>query len=59
VMPRTAVRLVARVDRDTGVVEHRRVRRRRTLCSQGGLAGAYALVNNGPDFAAQLARAIA
>jgi len=59
VVPRTAVRLVARVDRDTGVVEHRRVRRRRTLCSQGGLAGGYALVNNGPDFAAQLARAIA
>lgn len=58
-VPRTATRLVLRLDRDTGVVEHRRVRRRRKLCHQGGLAGGYALVNDGPDFAAQLARAIA
>ena len=58
VVPRTSVRHVARIDSDTGAVEHRRVRRRRTLCNQGGLAGGYALVNNGPDFAAQLARAI-
>ena len=59
VAPRTAVRLVPRVDRDTGVVAHRRVRRRRTLCNQGGLAGGYALVNDGPAFASQLAHAIA
>ncbi|MCH9736300.1 MAG: hypothetical protein K0U78_17395 [Actinomycetia bacterium] len=58
VVPRTATRLVPRVDRNTGIVEYRRVRRRRTLCNQGGLAGGYALVNDGPDFAAQLARAI-
>lgn len=38
VMPRTAIRLVRRLDCDTGVVSHRRVRRRRTLCNQGGLA---------------------
>ncbi|MGV0482434.1 rolling circle replication-associated protein [Mycobacterium kansasii] len=59
VVPRTAIRLVPRVDRDTGVVTHRRVRRRGTICNQGGLSGGYALVNNGPEFAAQLARAIA
>ncbi|WP_459952984.1 rolling circle replication-associated protein [Mycobacterium avium] len=59
VVPHTAVRLVPRVQRDTGAVKHRRVRRRRTLCSQGGLAGGYALVNDGPNFAAQLARASA
>lgn len=58
VLPRTARRLVTRIDRDTGVVTHRRVRRRRTLCDQGGLAGGYALVNDGPAFAVQLARAI-
>lgn len=58
VMPRTATRLVSRLDRETGVVAHRRVRRRRTLCDQGGLAGGYALVNDGPAFAVQLARAI-
>jgi hypothetical protein len=58
VIPRTAVRLVPRVNRDTGVVKYRKVRRRRALCSQGGLAGGYALVNDGPAFAAQLARAI-
>jgi hypothetical protein len=55
VVPRTAVRLVPRVDYKTGAVVHRRVRRRRTLCNQGGLAGGYALVNNGPEFAVQLA----
>lgn len=58
VVPRTATRLVPRVGGATGVVKHRRVRRRRTLCNQGGLSGGYALVNNGPGFAAQLARAI-
>jgi hypothetical protein len=59
VVPRTAVRLVDRIKRETGVVTHRRVRRRRPLCDRGGLAGGYALVNDGPSFAAQLARAIA
>ncbi len=58
VVPRTTTRLVPRVDRATGVVVHRRVRRRRTLCGQGGLAGGYALVNNGPAFASQLAAAV-
>lgn len=58
VIPRTAIRFVAHVDGETGVVKHRRVRRRRTLCNQGGLAGGYALVNDGSHFAAQLARAI-
>lgn len=58
IVPRVAVRLIPRIDRDTGAVKHRRVRRRRTLCNQGGLAGGYALVNGGPGFAAQLARAI-
>ncbi len=58
VVPRTAVRLVPRVDRDTGAVAHRRVRRRRALCNQGGLAGGYALVNDGPSFASQLAAAL-
>lgn len=58
VVTRTATRLVPRVDRGTGVVAHRRVRRRRTLCDQGGLAGGYALVNDGPSFAAQLATAL-
>ncbi|MEB3070168.1 hypothetical protein K5L39_13335 [Mycolicibacter sp. MYC017] len=58
VVPRTAVRLVPRIDRDTGMVKHRHVRRRRTLCGHGGLAGGYALVNDGPNFAARLAGAI-
>lgn len=58
VVPRTATRLVSRLDRETGVVQYRRVRRRRTLCTHGGLAGGYALVNDGPTFAVQLARAI-
>ncbi|BAX96090.1 hypothetical protein MSTE_00755 [Mycobacteroides stephanolepidis] len=59
VVPRTAHRIVQRVDRSTGIVTHRRVRRRRHICDQGGLNGGYALVNNGPAFAAQLARALA
>lgn len=58
VVPRNAIRLVPRVNRETGAVSYRRVRRRRTLCNQGGLAGGYALMNDGPAFAAQLARAI-
>lgn len=59
VVPRTAHRIVQRADRTTGLVTHRRVRRRRHLCDQGGLNGGYALVNDGPSFAAQLARAVA
>nr|WP_234816532.1 hypothetical protein [Mycolicibacterium agri] len=55
VVPRTATVLVPRVDCETDVVAYRRVRRRRPLCNQGGLAGGYALVNNGPEFAVQLA----
>jgi hypothetical protein len=58
VVPRTATRLVPRVDLATGVVQYRRVRRRRTFCNQGGLAGGYALVNDGPAFASQLAAAL-
>lgn len=58
VVPRTAHRIVQRVDHTTGVVTHRRVRRRRQICDQGGLNGGYALVNNGPIFAAQLASAV-
>ena len=37
VVPRTVIRRVSRVDRDTGAVEHRRMRQRRALRSQGGL----------------------
>ncbi|SIC45928.1 rolling circle replication-associated protein [Mycobacteroides abscessus] len=58
VVPRTATRLVPRVDQGTGVVVHRKVRRRRTLCNQGGLAGGYVLVNDGPAFASRLAVAL-
>jgi len=58
VVPRTADRDVERVDSQTGKVRHRRVRRRRLLCSRGGLAGGYALVNDGPAFASQLAAAL-
>lgn len=58
VVPRTAIRRVPRLDHETGVVKHRRIRRRRTLCSQGGLDGGYALVNDGPVFGAQLAAAL-
>ena len=59
VVPRTAVRLVRRVEEATGRVRYRRVRRRRQLCDQGGLAGGFAQVDSGPEFAAQLARAVA
>ncbi|MFP1155061.1 hypothetical protein ACK280_23700 [Mycobacterium sherrisii] len=58
VVPRTAIRLVPRVEHDTGVVAHRRVRRRQVFCNQGGLAGGYALVNDGPAFASSLAAAL-
>jgi hypothetical protein len=58
VVPRTAHRIVQRVDRSTGKVTHRQVRRRRLVCDQGGLNGGYALVNDGPAFAAQLSRAV-
>lgn len=58
VVPRMAHRAVQRVDITTGKVGHRRVRRRRHLCGQGGLAGGYALVNDGPAFASQLAAAL-
>ena len=59
VVPRTAKVSVTRVDPQTGRVTFRRVRRRRQLLSQGGLAGGFALANNGPEFAFQLARALA
>jgi hypothetical protein len=42
---------VDRVDASTGRVSQRRVRRRRMFCSDGGLAGGYILVNDGPVFA--------
>nr|WP_074355099.1 hypothetical protein [Mycobacteroides abscessus] len=58
VVPRTTHRIVQRVDCTTGVVTHRRVRRRRQICGQGGLNGGYALINSGPIFATQLARAV-
>ncbi|CRG62289.1 Uncharacterised protein [Mycobacteroides abscessus] len=58
VVPRTATYLVPRGDRESGIVVHRRVRRRRTLCKQSGLAGGYALVNDGPAFASQLSAAL-
>ena len=58
VNPRTANVSVPRVDSETGRVTFRRVRRRRQLCKQGGLAGGFALANNGPEFASQLARAL-
>ncbi|WP_421844161.1 rolling circle replication-associated protein [Mycobacterium sp.] len=58
VAPRTAHRAVQRVEVATGKVRQRRVRRRRSLCSQGGLSGGYALVNDGPAFASQLAGAL-
>ncbi|WAJ44597.1 hypothetical protein OK015_26390 [Mycobacterium sp. Aquia_216] len=58
VTPRTADRVVQRVDSQTGKVRHRKIRRRRLLCNQGGLAGGYVLVNDGPTFAAQLAAAL-
>ena len=58
VVPRMARVAVRRVDSQTGKVRHRRVRRRRLLCNQGGLAGGYVLVNDGPAFASQLAAAL-
>lgn len=58
VVPRTTTRRVRRVCQNTGAVTHRRVRRRRTICNQGGLAGGYALVNDGPSFASRLATAL-
>lgn len=58
VVPRTANRVVVRVERTTGKVRYRKVRRRRTLCDQGGLNGGYALVNDGPAFASQLGAAL-
>lgn len=58
VVPRTANRVVVRVERTTGKVRYRRVRRRRTLCDQGGLNGGYVLVNDGPAFASQLGAAL-
>jgi len=58
VVPRTATRLLPRVGQNTGAVTHRRVRRRRAFCNQGGLAGGYALVNDGPAFGANLAAAL-
>lgn len=59
VAPRVAHRAVPRIDPATGKVQHRRVHRRRQLCQHGGLAGGFALVNDGPSFAAQLARTVA
>jgi hypothetical protein len=58
VVPRMVNATVRRVDGQTGKVRHRTVRRRRILCNQGGLAGGYVLVNNGPAFASQLAAAL-
>ena len=58
VIPRTADRQVERVDASTGRITRRRVRRRRMFCNQGGLCGGYVLVNDGPMFASQLARAV-
>ena len=58
IVPRIACVAVQRVDSQTGKVRQRRVRRRRLLCNQGGLAGGYALVNDGPAFASQLAGAL-
>jgi hypothetical protein len=58
VVPRMARVAVPRVDSQTGKVRHRRVRRRRLVCNQGGLAGGYLLVNDGPAFASQLAAAL-
>jgi hypothetical protein len=58
IVPRTAYRAILRVDSTTGRVRHRKARRRRALCNQGGLAGGYLLVNDGPAFASQLAAAL-
>lgn len=56
--PRTAPRSVRRPGTATGKLRRRTVRRRRLLCGQGGLTGGYALVNDGPAFALQLAAAL-
>ena len=58
VVPRVGTRQVARASQDTGLVTRRRVRRRRNFCELGGLAGGYALVNDGPGFGVQLAYAL-
>jgi hypothetical protein len=58
VVPRMTRVAVQRVERQTGKVRSRRVHRRRLLCNQGGLSGGYALVNDGPAFASQLAAAL-
>jgi hypothetical protein len=58
VAPRTAIRMVPRTHRASGVATHRRVRRRRAICDRGGLAGGYTLVNDGPAFASPLATAL-
>lgn len=58
VIPRIARVAVQRVDSQTGKVRQRTVRRRRLLCNQGGLAGGYVLVNDGPAFASLLAAAL-
>ncbi|MDP7732146.1 hypothetical protein QXM59_28595 [Mycobacterium sp. TY813] len=58
VVPRMARVAVQRGDTQTGKVRQRKVRRRRPLCGQSGLAGGYALVNDGPTFASQLAMAL-
>nr|WP_231995972.1 helitron helicase-like domain-containing protein [Mycobacterium sp. 852002-51163_SCH5372311] len=58
IVPRMARVAVRRVDNQTGKVRHRKARRRRLLCDQGGLAGGYVLVGDGPAFASQLAAAI-
>ena len=58
VVPRIARIAVRRVDSQTGNIRHRTIRRRRLLCNQGGLAGGYVLVNDGPALASQLAAAL-
>nr|WP_224148395.1 hypothetical protein [Mycobacterium avium] len=58
VVPRMRYRVVQRRNSKTGRIIQRRVRRRLTICHQGGLAGGYVLVNDGPGFASQLARAL-
>nr|WP_246540868.1 hypothetical protein [Mycobacterium spongiae] len=58
VVPRIACVTVMGVDRATGKNCRRNVRRRRLLCNQGGLAGGYVLVNDGPAFASQLVAAL-
>jgi hypothetical protein len=58
VAPRTVYRRVQRVHRNTGRVYYRWVRRRQLLCDQGSLNGGFALVNDGPAFASQVARGV-